>query len=150
MSVSAEPPPRLSRPAHHFPSKGWWAITFGALASLLVASLLWHQAPGHSHWLPPCVFHTFTGLFCTGCGITRAVYALVHGDVLSAWSMNPLAVLALPVAVVLWLDVGLHRPARLQPWLAPLRDARVWAVVVLVFTIGRNLPWAPFAGWAPG
>lgn len=115
-----------------------------------VAIVLSHHTPGQSSLLPPCLFHSLTGLFCTGCGITRAFHALVHGDLARAWSMNPLAVLALPTVAVLWLHEGLARPASLEPTLRWLRDARVWAVVVLVFTIGRNLPWAPFSGWAPG
>ena len=30
--------------------------------------------------LPGCVFYQFTGLYCPGCGMTRALHALVHGD----------------------------------------------------------------------
>ncbi len=63
--------------------------------------------------------------------------------------MNPLAVAGLPVAVTLWVNRGIGHPAWLERWVAPLRDARVWATLVVVFTVGRNLPWVPFVGWAP-
>lgn len=88
-----------------------------------------------------------TGLFCTGCGITRAAHALAHGDLQTAWSMNALAVMALPVVGALWAHEGLGRPARLEPVMRWARDARVWALAVLIFTVGRNLA---FTGWAPG
>lgn len=36
--------------------------------------------------LPPCMLHAMTGYYCPGCGGTRAVTALFHGDLLrSAW-----------------------------------------------------------------
>lgn len=120
------------------------------MAATGVTALLLSQAPGQSAWLPPCLFHSLTGLYCTGCGITRALHALVHGDLARAWSMNALAMLALPLAAALWIHEGMGRPACVERWLSKARDARVWAGLVLVFTLGRNLPWPPFTGWAPG
>ncbi|RBL33433.1 hypothetical protein BRN31_04600 [Xanthomonas oryzae pv. oryzae] len=29
---------------------------------------------------PPCIFHALTGFYCAGCGMTRALHALAHGD----------------------------------------------------------------------
>ena len=36
--------------------------------------------PAMQSFLPPCLFHAFTGLYCPGCGATRALHRLVHGD----------------------------------------------------------------------
>lgn len=46
---------------------------------------------------PPCLFRSATGLCCPGCGLTRAVIALLHGDWVGAWRFNYL----LPVAALL-------------------------------------------------
>ena len=35
--------------------------------------------------LPPCVFHKWTGYYCPGCGGTRAVKALLRGDVIGSF-----------------------------------------------------------------
>lgn len=43
----------------------------------------------------PCVFKHFLGIACPGCGMTRAVMALLRFDFLSALYYNPL-VYALP------------------------------------------------------
>lgn len=129
----------------------WWLTT--ALLLLAAVALWWlfqHHAPGTSRWLPPCLFHALTDLYCPGCGITRALHALAHGQLAVAWRMNPLAMLALPIAAILWLDEGLGRWPAWQRVLSPMRDARLWATLVIVFIVGRNLPWPPFAGWAPG
>lgn len=44
-----------------------------------------------------CPLHTATGLWCPGCGMTRAAYKLVHGDVAGSLGTN----LFLPIAMVL-------------------------------------------------
>jgi hypothetical protein len=94
--------------------------------------------------LPSCPFHVLTGLYCPGCGTTRALHALLHGDPWLAWRMNALAMLALPcLPVLLWRS--------LRPWASAgwLTDARVWLVLVLAFSVLRNIPLAPFTALAP-
>jgi hypothetical protein len=41
---------------------------------------------------PACAFKALTGLPCPTCGSTRSVVHLADGDLLSAFSMNPLTV----------------------------------------------------------
>jgi hypothetical protein len=36
-----------------------------------------------------CGFKRLTGLGCPGCGLTRSVICLVHGNFLGAWDFNP-------------------------------------------------------------
>ena len=38
---------------------------------------------------PPCVFHKWTGYYCPGCGGTRAVKALLRGDVIGSFFYHP-------------------------------------------------------------
>lgn len=42
--------------------------------------------------MPPCLFHKFTGLYCPGCGGTRAFFALISGHVLMSLYYHPLVV----------------------------------------------------------
>ncbi len=88
-----------------------------------------------------------TGLHCPGCGTGRALHALVHGDFPLALRLNVLAVAAIPVFLVLALQAAIHPDKRFPvppPWLRLLIYA-----VLFVFLVGRNLPLAPFASWAP-
>ncbi|MFD0532703.1 DUF2752 domain-containing protein [Actinomadura luteofluorescens] len=50
--------------------------------------------PGH---YPGCPFLALTGYYCPGCGMTRLVYALAHGHVGTAFGLNPLLFVLLPV-----------------------------------------------------
>lgn len=96
--------------------------------------------------MPPCLFHALTHFYCPGCGVTRAVHALLHGHLSLALSMNPLAVLAIPlIPVMLW---NTARPGTV--WMARASDGRAWLALVIAFFILRNMPWPPFLWLAPG
>jgi hypothetical protein len=41
-------------------------------------------------YLLPCVFQLITGYYCPGCGGTRAVSALLHGNVIKSMLYHPL------------------------------------------------------------
>lgn len=120
----------------------------GAIATFQV---LWRLDPNaKGSLLPPCPLHALTGWFCPGCGSTRALHALVHGDVVQALAMNPLLVVVLPLLAWMALSAaGLALPGRrtLMPIAA---NPRIWLVVLLGYWVLRNLPWLPFAWLAPG
>lgn len=100
--------------------------------------------------LPPCPFLALTGWLCPGCGSTRALHALLHGDLVRALAMNPLLVIASPVLAWMALNAaGANPPGRrlLMPWSA---NPKSWLVVLLGYGVLRNLPWMPFSWLAPG
>jgi len=61
-----------------------------ALASVAGAAVLYHFDPVTAGFFPPCMFHVLTGLQCPGCGTTRALHHLLHGDVAGAFALNPM------------------------------------------------------------
>lgn len=107
--------------------------------------------PGH---YPLCPFLMLTGLYCPGCGGLRAVYALVHGDPVTALGANPFLTLLIPVLVVLWGGWVLSAwrgggPAGKSGGRSmgkSIRPAYVWPLLFLMiaFWIGRNLPFGEF------
>ena len=119
-----------------------------AATTALVLSRIDPRQPGQP--LPGCPFHFLTGLHCPGCGSTRCLHALLHGDVAAAWAMNPLLVLALPVVAFLAFSAAGWNPPRLQRLRGVLGAPKLWLVVLVGFGVLRNLPWLPFAWLAPG
>jgi hypothetical protein len=95
----------------------------------------------------PCPFHALTGLLCPLCGSTRALAALLRGDLLLALRCNMLTVAAVlwaaGFAVRLWWR-GSGSPVRdsLKQDLTP-GTRYALALLTLLFTVARNLPW----GW---
>ena len=116
------------------------AVGVAALAGTAYVAAVDPNAAGH---YPTCPFLAITGWYCPGCGALRAVHALAHGDLVTALSRNPVAVVALGYVVlcwVLWLDraaTGRARRLLAPPWV-------LYGVLgaILAFWVLRNVP-----GW---
>ena len=109
------------------------------------AVLFWFNPSEHAFY-PFCIFYRTTGLLCPGCGSLRALHQLLHGHFLSAFHLNALLVLSLPVVIGFVFGRYLWRGRR-APFIG--NYARwLWilvAVVVVGFGIWRNLPGSPLA-----
>lgn len=84
-------------------------------------------------WLPKCPVHALTGLLCPGCGIQRAISALLHGDLKSAFDFNQLMFVA-PIFIL----SGVVAKSRRVKWLETLTIVLA-ALAMVTFTIIRNL-----------
>lgn len=122
-------------------------------AAIAVASGVWAlrtwdpNVPGNPFL--PCLFNVFTGLYCPGCGITRCLHALAHGDVLRAVDFNALVVFVLVAVPLMIAGSRGWRPRALQAPMRMIAMPLFWLVLIPAFTLARNLPWAPFAWLAP-
>jgi hypothetical protein len=105
------------------------------------AAVLYFFNPSQYGFYPVCEFHQLTGLNCPGCGGTRAVYQLLHGQVLGAMQDNALAVLGLAGLAVraAWVGVKKYRRRPVGPFL-PAKFFLPLLVVTIVFAVLRNLP----------
>jgi len=50
-----------------------------------------------------CAVHYMLGLPCPGCGFTRSIVALVHGDVVRSIRWHPMGIIAMLILSVVWL-----------------------------------------------
>ena len=100
--------------------------------------------------LPPCPLHALTGIYCPGCGSTRCLYALLHGDVWLALAMNPLLVVSLPLLGLMSINAAGWRPTWAIPLMRPLARPALWLWLLLGYGVLRNIPWYPFNLLAPG
>lgn len=135
-------PPRLDGPADPRPALPWqgWLALAGAIGALAV---VWGAEPQGQLFYPRCWLHQSTGLLCPGCGATRALHALLHGDLRTAWSLNPLVVALLPVGMAYCAHaVWAWRTGRRCMPVLRTRHIAVLTAVACVFGIVRNLP-----GW---
>ena len=116
----------------------WLSIALGA-------TYLFIFEPGKTGFFPACPFRTLTGFTCPGCGSTRGLHRLLHGDIVSALEFNPLMVLSLP-----FLLYALVRYTTAAVSGRPLQrhnlDAKyIWILfgVIMSFWIFRNTRFYP-------
>lgn len=120
-----------------FPRYSTLRITSAAVAAAAIgAFVLFRFEPvRYGHFYPLCVFHALTGLQCPGCGATRALYHLLHGDIRGAFRYNQLLFVMAPFFAV---------AARWPRLLTKPSVAWTLAVVVIGYGIVRNLPFWPY------
>lgn len=122
----------------------------GTVAVLMLTLLVFFDPNAVDSIFPPCLFRTVTGFYCPGCGATRALHALLHGELAVAWSMNPLLIIAL---LIMPLLIAQELKPAVFIWGRSVRvigDAKLWAICVVAFAVLRNVPVAPFSWLAPG
>jgi hypothetical protein len=120
---------------------------------LLVAggAAAWGLARWNPPHLPLCTFQRLTGRPCPGCGMTRSMMALTHGDLLRSLRMHPLGVVlaACAAATVVGTVVGLVRGDD------PVRSflARRGFALTMAFVAALAVQWVLRAfvvpAWAP-
>lgn len=123
------------------------AVAVATLAGLAYLHAVDPNEPGH---YPVCPTQALLGVDCPGCGLTRATYALLHGDVPTALDHNILVVPLWGAAIIAW-SIWLLRAirgrspgrsaasSRLQSRLAVLA-----LVLVTAFGVVRNV--VPYLG----
>src|SRR5262245_22215211 len=113
--------------------------TLMGVAVVAGAVMLYQVDPSTTRFLPKCPVHLLTGLHCPGCGSTRAIHCLLHGDVAGAIAKNALLVLMLPLGFAYaWRTT--RSPA--FDWSTAIPASWIcWFVLLLIaFTLARNVP----------
>jgi hypothetical protein len=130
-------PPKLAAP----PSLGIFAMAVLAFAGIAGMAVLFFFDPSKNGFYPICQFHLITGLYCPGCGATRATYQLLHGNFMAALHDNALFMIglaALAIRGVWFLKRRIcHQPVR---FFIPPNALWAFLVVALLFSVLRNLP----------
>ncbi len=106
-----------------------------AVVSVAALGTLFFFDPAQWHFFPPCMFHQLTGLQCPGCGATRAVFHLLHGDLAGAFRLNQFLFVVAPFIAIT------------KKWPRILQIPMVgWAAVFVTAAYGimRNLPFWPY------
>ncbi len=73
------------------------------------------------HGQLPCVFQELTGLYCPGCGGTRAVKALLRGDLGSSFLYHPLVLYCALLAIIFAVSYLIYRKTK-NPKFRPYLD----------------------------
>ena len=79
--------------------KYWRAVVVAVLP--LVAYLVPERWIMQGHSI--CLVYNLFGVECWGCGMTRALYSLMHLRFIEAWGYNRAVVVVAPLMVYVWI-----------------------------------------------
>lgn len=118
-----------------------FAVALVTVAVVGGSAMVYFFNPAAHHFYPICQFHRLTGLNCPGCGGTRSLYALLHGDFYAALHDNALFVLGLVVTAARggWFVLNRIRGRKNGEFFPP-RYLLPLLVIMGVFGVLRNLP----------
>ena len=89
----------------------------------------------------PCVFHEITGLWCSGCGGTRMIISLLHGDFKQAFYYNQLLFISFPIFLFLFIDYiisNIFSKKELYKSI-PKFIYYIYIIILVLFMIIRNI-----------
>lgn len=91
--------------------------------------------------VPACQFYKVTGLYCAGCGGTRAVHNLLKGDIVHSIQYNFIPFFSAAFILLLLLQHSLNTLAGTKLHILSFRTWMLWpiAFTVAAFWILRNL-----------
>lgn len=127
-------------------SKKRFLILIGVLLSLTVP-LYFLFNPSGQLIFPKCPIYQHLGVYCSGCGSQRAIHDLLHLNILDAIGHN---LLLLPALTLILIEFGMRffRPGK-KSLFYYRKTPIIILVVILVFTLLRNIKMYPFEYLAP-
>lgn len=111
--------------------------------TLLAVTLLLLFPPARYGFYPRCPINHYFQVLCPGCGSTRALAALLHGDFAEALRLNALATLLAPPIALMYGGMYYRRvlsSCERTGWPQP-PAAAIYSTLAIaaIFTIARNL-----------
>lgn len=114
----------------YFYITGWIMIGVFALFVMVIYGL---HLP-FLHVLPPCTLYSLTGFYCPGCGGTRAVYALFHGNFFTALFYHPFVPFVAVFGGWFMISQTIERVSRHRIRIGMhFRNIYVWITLTLIF-----------------
>ena len=101
---------------------------------------------------PDCYILSATGLYCPGCGMTRSLHSIVHGEFLQAGRYNFMVFLIIGICIIFyvlyfgWRFFNLNIISKID--IKP-RYVFGFLIVILLYFVLRNVPFAPFNYFTP-
>lgn len=107
---------------------GKWALVIvigGGLAFLVYGEEIWAR-------MPECVFRKVTGLYCPGCGMTRALYYFFRGHFFKSFMYHPVV----PYGIIYYLYFMIYNFVNLHLFNGRLRSTHGERGIYIGIAIG--------------
>lgn len=120
-----------------------------SVPAVCIAGLLYLYFYGNPFF---CVTYELTGLYCPGCGAGRALRSILNLKIIDAIGYNVFFVFAFPIvayySLVYYTKIVFGRDV--LPYVKTgSKTALFLLIIIVVYTILRNIPFEPFSILAP-
>ena len=118
-------------------------IVFAAAIISAAAILYLYLTPEGAGAGIPCPIYQFTGLYCSGCGASRALRSLLHFDFYQALRYNAAFTLALPFFIMYFFALAISYIRFGKDEISkkvPLKPLWVLVAIALIYGVLRNIP----------
>ena len=107
--------------------------------------------PEEVNFLPECLFHTTTGLYCPGCGSQRATHQLLNFNIFGVLQQNVLYLIGLLILAYHLTVTGVNAffKKNIYNYSYHPKTPLIILVLIIIFWILRNIPYYPFNLLAP-
>lgn len=110
------------------------------LAAAVVTGIVHKFGTAWMELLPPCLFHEVTGMFCPGCGGTRAVMALAEMNLIKSFFFHPVVLYAAFAYIWFMLSCFLEqRGRRLKIGFPAIKCLYIGIAVIIVQFLAKNI-----------
>lgn len=86
-----------------------------------------------------CIFYELTGLYCPGCGITRACLSIMKLDFYQAFRYNPIIFIDLPIIIITSIIDFKYKDNKKVKIVTNIIYIML-LVITLIFGVLRNIP----------
>ena len=127
-------------------------IIFTSVVCSMLFVIYYFAFPAYSVLFPKCPFNLITGLLCPGCGSQRALFNVLHGNIVAAAKCNSLLVIGIAATLSYAAYCGVKLIFNLENSNYTLSSGlllKVAVVIVVLFWTLRNIPGYPFNILAP-
>ena len=88
----------------------------------------------------PCIFHELTGFLCPGCGITRCIMSILHGNFYEAFRYNAFVFIGLPFFIFIYINNLINTLTdKGKKIVVPEKILIILVIILIVFGIVRNI-----------
>lgn len=119
----------------------FWQKAAVIICPLLLAVLIYYSAvfAARNFTFPPCLLYELFGIYCPGCGMTRAVIALLQGDVLLSLRQNAFIVLGLIILAIIYIGFVLKvLGIKIMPCKIKVKIIYILLILSAAYAVLRN------------
>lgn len=107
---------------------------------LCALTLLFFFPASEYHFYPQCPTYSLTKTYCPGCGTTRAIDGVLHGNIKALFTYNIFALFALPYLLYNFLLLGIGAFTGKRPPLLSFNGKEMLCITtaIILYWILRN------------